>query len=265
MHKQKVKSYALLRETGPGRQYLTVFLTALVLSAIIYLPFLIIDKGIFVYYGDYNVQQIPFYQMCHDMIRSGEVGWNWYTDLGSNFVGSYAFYLLGSPFFWLTIPFPSGAVPYLMLCALGYSVWPMHIANLQAINAQGRSDLYLRLEIIKKILGMLVLLLSVRFGIFWMIALKSLMDFVCTVINAWPNRKLLGYGPLLQWKDVLPEFFAAAGMGAVVCCLPVWLPLQILAGILLYWGLSALLHFESYRYLISSLGRFCRQKKGGSP
>ena len=114
MHKQKVKSYALLRETGPGRQYLTVFLTALVLSAIIYLPFLIIDKGIFVYYGDYNVQQIPFYQMCHDMIRSGEVGWNWYTDLGSNFVGSYAFYLLGSPFFWLTIPFPSGAVPYLM-------------------------------------------------------------------------------------------------------------------------------------------------------
>ena len=114
MHKQKVKSYAFLRETGPGRQYLTVFLTALVLSAIIYLPFLIIDKGIFVYYGDYNVQQIPFYQMCHDMIRSGEVGWNWYTDLGSNFVGSYAFYLLGSPFFWLTIPFPSGAVPYLM-------------------------------------------------------------------------------------------------------------------------------------------------------
>lgn len=157
-----------------------------------------------------------------------------------------------------------GAVPYLMLCALGYSVWPMHIANLQAINAQGRSDLYLRLEIIKKILGMLVLLLSVRFGIFWMIALKSLMDFVCTVINAWPNRKLLGYGPLLQWKDVLPEFLAAAGMGAVVCCLPVWLPLQILAGILLYWGLSALLHFESYCYLISSLGRFAGRKKEGA-
>ena len=59
-------------------------------------------------------QQIPFYQMCHDMIRSGETGWNWYTDLGSNFIGSYAFYLMGSPFFWLTIPFPSDAVPYLL-------------------------------------------------------------------------------------------------------------------------------------------------------
>lgn len=97
-----------------GRQYARVFLLALLLGFIIYLPFLIMDGGMFVYYGDYNVQQIPFYQMCHDMIRSGETGWNWYTDLGSNFIGSYAFYLMGSPFFWLTIPFPSDAVPYLL-------------------------------------------------------------------------------------------------------------------------------------------------------
>ena len=102
-----------LRESV-GRQYARVFLLALLLGFIIYLPFLIMDGGMFVYYGDYNVQQIPFYQMCHDMIRSGEIGWNWYTDLGSNFIGSYAFYLLGSPFFWLTIPFPSDVVPYLL-------------------------------------------------------------------------------------------------------------------------------------------------------
>ncbi len=102
-----------LRESA-GRQYARVFFLALLLGMIIYLPFLIMDRGMFVYYGDYNVQQIPFYQMCHDMIRSGETGWNWYTDLGSNFVGSYAFYLLGSPFFWLTIPFPSDAVSYLL-------------------------------------------------------------------------------------------------------------------------------------------------------
>ena len=54
------------------RQYIRVFLLALALGFIIYLPFLIMDSGMFVYYGDYNVQQIPFYQMCHDMIRSGE-------------------------------------------------------------------------------------------------------------------------------------------------------------------------------------------------
>lgn len=99
-------------QRGPGAG--SVFLLAFGIALVIFLPFLIMDGGMFVYYGDYNVQQIPFYQMCHNMIRSGEMGWNWYTDLGSNFIGSYAFYLLGSPFFWLTIPFPNDWVPYLM-------------------------------------------------------------------------------------------------------------------------------------------------------
>ena len=96
------------------KQYAIVFGLALLTSFIFFLPFLIWDKGYFVYYGDFNVQQIPFYRMCHDAIRSGNVYWNWYTDLGANFVGSYAFYLLGSPYFWLTLLFPSSAVPYLM-------------------------------------------------------------------------------------------------------------------------------------------------------
>ncbi len=97
-----------------SKNCIKVFLLAALITTIIFLPFIICDKGLFIFYGDYNVQQIPFYQYAHDAIRSGEVGWSWYTDLGSNFVGSYGFYLLGSPFFWLTIPFPSSWVPYLM-------------------------------------------------------------------------------------------------------------------------------------------------------
>ena len=50
----------------------------------------------------------------HDAIRSGNIGWNHLTDLGVNFIGSYSFYLLGSPFFWLTIPFPGEWLQYLM-------------------------------------------------------------------------------------------------------------------------------------------------------
>ena len=86
------------------------FLVAL----LFFLPFMIYDNGYFLFYGDYNVQQVPFYRMCHDAVRRGNIGWSWTTDLGANFIGSYSFYLLGSPFFWLTIPFPSEAVPYLM-------------------------------------------------------------------------------------------------------------------------------------------------------
>lgn len=90
------------------------FLVALFTAACLFVPYIITSEGYFTFYGDFNVQQIPFYQMCHEAIRGGNVNWNWLTDLGSDFVGSYAFYLLGSPFFWITLLFPNSFVPYLM-------------------------------------------------------------------------------------------------------------------------------------------------------
>jgi uncharacterized membrane protein YfhO len=103
-----------LRGDTAGYYRRKAFVYGLGVALLFFLPFIIFDKGYFLFYGDYNVQQVPFYQMCHDAVRSGNWGWNWTTDLGVNFVGSYSFYLLGSPFFWLTIPFPSWMVPHLM-------------------------------------------------------------------------------------------------------------------------------------------------------
>lgn len=96
------------------RNYLKLFGIALLIAALFFLPYLIMDGGLFIYYGDFNVQQIPFYKLAHEAVRSGNLGWSWTTDLGANFVGSYSFYLLGNPFFWLTIPFPNDFVPYLL-------------------------------------------------------------------------------------------------------------------------------------------------------
>ncbi len=93
---------------------LQAFVYGMAASLLLFLPFMCYDNGYFLFYGDFNVQQVPFYQMCHDAVRSGNLSWSWTTDLGANFIGSYSFYLLGSPFFWLTLPFPSAAVPYLM-------------------------------------------------------------------------------------------------------------------------------------------------------
>ncbi len=104
-------THSLLKPKGKAPH---AFLIALAAAFLLFLPFLIIDGGYFIYYGDFNVQQIPFYRMAHDSVRSGNIFWSWTTDLGANFIGSYSFYLLGSPFFWLTLPFPSAAVPYLM-------------------------------------------------------------------------------------------------------------------------------------------------------
>ncbi len=101
-----------------------VFLTAFLIFGVVVGAALFQTGGIWVYYGDFNVQQIPFYMHLHDLIRSGNLLYDWTTDIGGSVIGCYSFYILGSPFFWLTIPFPSEAVPYLIpwINALKYGI-----------------------------------------------------------------------------------------------------------------------------------------------
>jgi len=101
-----------------------MFLSAFLMYVIALLP-IFIKRGLpFFYYGDYNVQQVPFYIVAHRAVRSGEFFWNWNIDLGGTMFGDFAFYLWGSPFFWLTTLFPEAAIPYMMpfLMALKYAV-----------------------------------------------------------------------------------------------------------------------------------------------
>ena len=100
---------------GKGKErYLLLFIVAFVGMMIAFLPNMINNKGIFMYYGDFNSQQLMFYKHAQQMVKEGNFGWDWGTDLGSGFVGTYSFYLLGSPFFWLTTLFPVGSTVYLM-------------------------------------------------------------------------------------------------------------------------------------------------------
>ncbi len=109
------RPYADLRRSGGGEKYGLVFGLGCAVLLIVLLPLMIWDKGYFIYYGDFVSQQLPFYWHANEVIRSGGLfGWDWYTDLGSSFEGSYAFYLFGSPFFWLTTLLPQKAVLYAM-------------------------------------------------------------------------------------------------------------------------------------------------------
>ena len=92
-----------------------VMLLSGVLMYVLAVAPILISRGLpFFYYGDYNVQQIPFYILAHRAVRSGEFFWNWNVDLGGSMAGDFSFYLWGSPFFWVTVLFPEGAIPYLM-------------------------------------------------------------------------------------------------------------------------------------------------------
>lgn len=104
------------------KYYQRAFLYALCMAGVLLLPFVLIDGGYFVYYGDYNAQQIPFYKTCIEAVHSGNLGWNWQTDLGANFVGSYSFYTLGSPFFWFAALFPAAISHYLMAPLLALKI-----------------------------------------------------------------------------------------------------------------------------------------------
>lgn len=95
-------------------KYLQAFLMGFLAMMLTLIPFMLFERGNFIYYGDFNAQQIPFYNLLNDAIRGGQFGWNWFTDLGSDLMTSYSFYLIGSPFFWLSVLLPRA----LMNCSI---------------------------------------------------------------------------------------------------------------------------------------------------
>ena len=117
-----------------------VFTGGVLVYLLAVLPFLIDRKGLFFYYGDYNVQQVPFLIFAHRAVRSGRLLWNPLVDLGGNMTGTFAFYLWGSPFFWLTIPFPESWLPYMTPYLMALKFGTAAAASCIWIRTQTRSD-----------------------------------------------------------------------------------------------------------------------------
>ena len=132
-------------------------------------------------------------------------------------------------------------VPYLRIFCISYMFYPIHTANLNAIKAMGRSDLFLKLEIIKKIMALIILLATVKYGIVAMTYSILLESFIAQIINSWPNKRLLDYGYIEQLKDILPEIIMSVFMGICVgsievlkMSIPLTLLVQISLGIIIY-------------------------------
>lgn len=135
------------------------------------------------------------------------------------------------------------AIPYVQLACFTFALWPFHTINLQAINALGRSDVFLILEIIKKGLGLIAILSTVRFGVWWMIAVGAfVMGPMSVVINSWPNRKLLGYTIGMQLRDVLPAALLC-GLMAILILPLTWLSLPGWGRLLIQIPLGAFIYF----------------------
>lgn len=161
-------------------------------------------------------------------------------------------------------------VPFLQIFCASYALWPIHTANLQAINALGRSDIFLKLEIIKTIVGLAILGVSIFYGVY-AIALGVLISgIIGTFINAYPNLKLLNYSYLQQLKDIMPSLILSLVMGAVIYCFS-WfnlnpgltLIIQVCVGLILYFGMAKILKLECFTYLLITGKEMMDSRKKG--
>lgn len=161
-------------------------------------------------------------------------------------------------------------VPFLQIACIDFAFYPIHTANLQGINAMGRSDVFLKLELIKKGYGLAILAVTAFcfhsvLAIAWGAVVSTLLS---AFVNASPNRRMLGYGYWAQMRDVLPSMALAGVMFMAVSAvgrLPLGpLPLlcmQALAGAALYGGLALAFRLESLRYLLDMARDLLRKRR----
>lgn len=148
-------------------------------------------------------------------------------------------------------------VPYLRVFCIYYMFYPIFTVNLNAINSMGRSDLFLKIEIVKKTVGFVVLLSSMWFGVWTMACCLLIENFAEQIIDSFPNRKLISYSYFAQLKDILPNIMLAVFMGVCVYFIQylsvlyyVRLIIQIILGASIYIIGSFLFKLESFTYLL---------------
>ena len=159
-------------------------------------------------------------------------------------------------------------VLYMRVFCFSYAFYPIHTANLNAIKAMGRSDLFLTLEVIKKIVGVAAIAISMWFGVEWMAYSLLITTVLSQIINSFPNKKLLNYSYIHQVKDMLPQVLLSCVMGAAVFAinfigLPdiITLLIQVPLGVIIYVAGSYIFKLESFKYLLNMVLGFFKKRK----
>ena len=157
-------------------------------------------------------------------------------------------------------------VPYLYIFCFANGIMPIQTANLNAIKAMGRSDLYLKMEIIKKTGGILLILAFMNQGVLMLGISCVIYSLYAGMINMHPNKKILGYSMTEQLKDILPSF----GLAAVMACAVYWMPVGLLplilqlvikvaVGTMIYVSGSLIFKIDSFNFLLGIVRNFLKR------
>ena len=182
----------------------------------------------------------------------------------SMFITTIALFSLGAvsePLIYCMIgPKWHEASTYLPLICINYSLYPLHAINLNMLQVQGRSDLFLGLEVIKKIIILAPLFVGAFIGIMPMLWANLAVGIIAYFLNSHYSGRLLGYSSWMQLRDIAPSYALA-----IPIALPVWflkflplsywivLPMQIAVGATVFFACCKLFKMNEYKEIIDIL------------
>lgn len=159
------------------------------------------------------------------------------------------------------------SVSYLQIICFAGMLYPLHAINLNILQVKGRSDLFLKLEIIKKIIAVIPIFLGIMYGIEYMLWGSVLISFIAYFLNSYYSAGLIRYPTIEQIKDVFPTFAVSLSVAFVMWIISfldisiyVMLPLQCFSGLLLSFLVYEKLNLEEYLE-VKQLILSCVQKK----
>lgn len=159
------------------------------------------------------------------------------------------------------------AATYLPLICIQMSLYPLHAINLNILQVLGRSDIFLYLEVVKKVVGLIPIVIGVFCGIYYMLIASILTGVICLYLNTWYTGRALNYTFWKQLRDIGPSYLTALLIAISVYFLKylslpyfVILLLQIIIGVITGFVVSELLKFEEYMELKSILIKTIKRK-----
>ena len=156
---------------------------------------------------------------------------------------------------------------FLQISCISFIFTPINTANINAIKAIGRSEIILKIEILKKVVGCVIILFTIFGGIKAIAMGLLLSNVVGQIINAWPNKKILDYGYFEQLKDIIPNILLALCMGMIINVVTVLklsalstIVVQIIFGMVIYVALSIVTRNESFFYLWNMIFQYTKSR-----
>lgn len=160
------------------------------------------------------------------------------------------------------------AATYLPLICISMSLYPLHAINLNILQVLGRSDIFLYLEILKKIVGIVPIVIGIFCGIYYMLLVSILTGVISLYLNTWYTGKTLNYSFWKQLRDITPSYFTALVIALAVyflkyLSLPYYivLMLQIIVGIVACITISEIFKFNEYKELKTIVIKVVNRKK----